>query len=114
MSGGGIQKEREMKHMVIPVAIGTCLLLSSAGLVFADNPHTTTNPTGQPGTGGAGASCQSLGTTPGNTATNPNSPFGNPNKVYAGAGAGNSNNASPNANSQYDVACFQQSVHQMP
>jgi len=105
-----------MKHLIVSLTIGTCLLFSSAGVVFANDPHTMTSPTGQPGTGGAGASCSISTVTPGHTASNPNSPFGAPppGKKYAGAGAGNSGVNSAHANSQYDVACFQQTIHQMP
>ena len=53
-----------MKHMVASLTIGACLLLSSAGVVFAANAHkeTTGSGTGAPGiqngTGGTGvASC---------------------------------------------------------
>src|SRR5262245_5514491 len=99
-----------MKHVIASLTIGACLLLPSAGVVFAADihggpvgPHPggigqvpgATN--GQPGTGGAGASCGAAGATPPpgqahNSSVD--SPFNATSKVYAGAGAGN-----PEANS---------------
>jgi hypothetical protein len=109
-----------MKQIIASLSISACLLLPSAGVVFANDPHSqtvpgpmgttiTTNATGQPGSNG-GITCQNfLGPhTPGSSGANPNSPFGNANKVYAGAGVGGSNS---NAVSEYDVSCYQQSVH---
>ena len=104
-----------MKHLIVSLTIGACLLVYSAGVVFATDPHIapSANGTGQPGTGGVGISCGGTGvngtpTPPPGQAHNSsvNSPFNAPSKKYAGAGAGNSG-ANPNANSQYDVACFQ-------
>jgi hypothetical protein len=118
-----------MKHVVASLIIGTCLLLPSAGVVFAvDPPHGSLGPhpggnaglpNGQPGTQPAGtpqtgAACGTAtgGTPPpgqalgggGNGSSSP-FPLGlGSSKVYAGS-AGNS--GSGHANSQYDVACFQ-------
>jgi hypothetical protein len=121
-----------MKYLISSVTIGACLLLSSAGDVFA----------GQQGTGGTGvAGC---GGTPGvgpavqpspqgqigNTTTHSpfptnggitgttNPPTTNPDSAaskYAGMGSGNygaGTGTTPNthANSQYDLAC----LHQVP
>jgi hypothetical protein len=110
-----------MKHLIVSLTIGACLLVSSAGVVFATDIHSgpvgphpgglgsATN--GQPGTGGAGASCGAAGATPppGQAVNNSvNSPFNATSKEYAGAGAGNpAANSSAHANSQYDVSCFQ-------
>jgi hypothetical protein len=106
-----------MKHLIVSLTIGACLLVSSAGVVFATDPHKLVpGSTGQPGTGGVGISCGGTGTNgspvtppPGQVGTtNTNSPFDlSSSKVYAGAGAGNSGANSAHANSQYDVACFQ-------
>jgi hypothetical protein len=111
-----------MKHLIVSLTIGACLLVSPAGVVFATDPH---NPSpaapgvppdskGQPGTGGVGMQCSGAGTNvtvtppPGQTDNNSvTSPFNAPSKEYAGAGAGNSGANSAHANSQYDVACFQ-------
>jgi hypothetical protein len=99
-----------MKHMLASLTIGTCLLLPSAGVVFA---------TGQPGSS-AGVACTVSANavqTPGNSgsATNPGGTNGSPfnqaiAKVYAGnPGSPTTSNgqASANAVSQYDVACLQ-------
>jgi len=113
-----------MKYLISSITIGACLLLSSAGDVFAV----------QQGTGGTGvASCGSSITIglntftqaspPGQANNTTNSPFPGPGGVvnkngavskYAGAGSGNYGagpipGATPNthANSQYDVACLQ-------
>jgi hypothetical protein len=106
-----------MKHLIVSLTIGACLLVPSAGVVFATDPHIapSANGTGQPGTGGVGISCGGTGTN-GSPVTPPpgqavnssvNSPFNAPSKVYAGAGAGNSGSNPGKANSQYDVSCFQ-------
>jgi hypothetical protein len=102
----------EMKHVLASLTIGACLLLPSTGVVFA---------TGQPGTT-AGVNCgmTSTGTlaTPGHAALSPGAPFNEPppagtgkggkaGTVYAGSGASTGTPASPNAVSQYDVACLQ-------
>src|SRR5215813_376005 len=93
-----------MKHLISSVTIGACLLLSSAGAVFAANPHGgPAMGMGQLGTGGTGAaSCGGTQLSPpgqvGNATTN--SPFPSvgsppaPNPTgavskYAGAGNGN-------------------------
>src|SRR5262245_24996003 len=102
-----------MKHLIVSLTIGACLLVSSAGVVFAKDPHSLVpGSKGQPGTGGVGIQCGGTGTNatvtppPGQVGSGSNSPFVTE-KQYAGAGAGNSGTASPHANSQYDVACFQ-------
>jgi hypothetical protein len=105
----------QMKHPTTSLLIGACLLVSSAGAVFATDAHRVLGTKGQNGTGGAGvASCGGAQASPPGQvdSLNTNSPFptlGNPtpSKVYAGSGAGNSG-ANPKANSQYDNACFQQ------
>ena len=59
------------------------------------------------GTGPPGQSCQdqlmSGGTTPGNSASSPGSPFNEPGFGSANGGTGGSHYSE---NSQYDVACF--------
>jgi hypothetical protein len=118
-----------MKHLTTSLIIGACLLLSSAGVGLAEDPHpftTGTSGTGQPGSNN-GIACGgmvtipgtttmvTLSSTPGKAGSNPNAPFGSSGKKYAGAGAGNSGaNPTSHANSTYDVACFQQSVKQIP
>ena len=97
-----------MKHMIGFLVVGASLLLPSVG--FA---------TGQPGTS-ANVNC-GLGSatmTPGHAAASPGAPFNEPapigtgtggkaGKVYAGSGRNTATPASPNAVSQYDVACLQ-------
>jgi hypothetical protein len=111
------------KHLIVSLTIGACLLLPSAGAVFATDPHKGVGllpaQQGRPG-GGTGVGIQ-CGGVPGITVGLPagqaaggsssSSPFVNSMKPYAGAGAGNSNNANGHPAAQYDVSCFQ---HQVP
>ncbi|WP_194458494.1 adenylate cyclase [Bradyrhizobium sp. CCBAU 53421] len=113
-----------MKRMTASLAIGACLLLASAGVALAANPHpSTTSGKGQPGSNnGVACNTGSVGGGPGGSANGGGSPFNptptTPNGiVYAGnpgnptaqpGGVGNPDHAV----SQYDVACFQAS--QMP
>ena len=48
-----------MKHLIFSLTIGACLVLPSAGVVFATDPHIapSANGSGQPGTGGVGIQC---------------------------------------------------------
>ena len=119
-----------MKHIMASLTIGTCLLLTSAGAVFA---APKSNNTGQPGAA-SGMTCGSLGATitPGHAASANGSPF-NPNpskpKEYAGnPGSPTAPSLGPtgmptpgehavgsNANtftaiSEYDVACVNQTT----
>ena len=113
-----------MKHLIVSLTIGACLLLSSAGVVFAVDAHkaSTSSGTGAPGRNGTNgsmvASCGSGGTGGVGTQAGPSgqahnnsatSPF-NSVKVYAGSGAGNSDSAGGVPASQYDNACFQNQV----
>ena len=102
-----------MKQLISSVTIGACLLLSSAGDVFAQNPHPP-GTSGQLGTGGLGvAGCggtAAVATQPsppgqiGNTTTK--SPFPtSPSGPNPGSAAGKYN-----VDSQYDNAC----LHQAP
>jgi hypothetical protein len=109
-----------MKHVIASVTIGAWLLLPSAGIVLAADPHTVTQTKGQPGTvNGITCNTGSVGGGPGGSvnAINPSgtngSPF-DPNvpKTYSGnpgnpTGPGGTANNSPHAVSEYDVACFQ-------
>jgi hypothetical protein len=110
-----------MKHLIVSLTIGACLLLPSAGVVFATDPHngvgTLPAQQGRPGGGtGVGIQCSgvagiTVGLPAGQVGSSSNSPFVNTTKPYAGAGAGNSANANGHPAAQYDVSCFQ---HQMP
>ena len=91
-----------MRRSVIVASTVLVFGLGLAGPAWADNP---------PGSGPPSQSCQDLGlTTPGNAANSPGSPFNEP-------GTGNPSNPGGiggqnySETSQYDVACFQQSVH---
>jgi hypothetical protein len=111
-----------MKHVVASLTIAACLLLPSAGVVFAENPHGVNGvTTGRPGTqpsGMGGASCGTLslatGAPPGqlgggagsNSGFALDAPGSTSSKNYAGT-AGNSGTAGGAPASQYDVACFQ-------
>jgi hypothetical protein len=115
---------------ILATVTGACLLISSAGVVLADNPHnpvTGTGTKGQPGTINgntcgsiAGSTAQAI---PG-SGKGVGSPFGlnGGAKRYAGnpgnptGPGGNANNGtvannSSYAVSEYDVACFQATQH---
>lgn len=99
-----------MKPVIASLTIGACLLLPSVGVVLAANPHSPSNPAGQP-TGQPSQSCGSTAApnTPGNAVEAAGSAFnpaGQAPSVYAGQQPQNSTN--PKSVAQYDVACFQQ------
>jgi hypothetical protein len=103
-----------MKQLLTSLTIGACLVLPSAGVVLAANPHpSTTTGTGQPGSNN-GISCNvTVGPGPGGSANGLGSPF-NPSVTppYAGNPGNPTSAPGTNANtahavSQYDVACFQ-------
>lgn len=95
--------ETKAKILFALLVLAAFALLIPTHAVFADNP---------PGTGQPSQSCQVSLVTPGNAASAPGSAF-NPDgvagTVYAGTQPQNSVN--PLAVSQYDVACFQGSMH---
>jgi hypothetical protein len=111
-----------MKHLIVSLTIGACLLVPSAGMTLAASGTTKAPTTHQPGVNG-GVSCGSAsgpsvpGGPTGGAATNTASPFagGSAGGVYANTFSGNgatpsgqaqvSNNQS--ATSQYDIACAQ-------
>lgn len=90
-----------MRKTLHVIGLALLLGLAAAGPAVADNP---------PGTGQPGQSCQALEpNTPGNASASPGSPFNEPGiNTTAGGTGGQHYNA---ANSPYDVACFQQSMH---
>jgi hypothetical protein len=112
-----------MKYVIVSLTIGACLLLPSAGVVFAGNPHPVppnvgggqlgTVGTGVPSPNGGTAACPgggAPGSPPGQLDGSSNSPFVT-NKAYAGSPTSNANpmnNSSAHANSQYDNACLRQ------
>jgi hypothetical protein len=94
-----------MKNLpVASVAIGACLLVLSSGVVFAAR-----NPSG---TGQPNQTCQNFGPTvrPGNAGSSPGSVFNEPGQNSPLGGIGGAAYNAAGAPSQYDVACFQQSV----
>jgi hypothetical protein len=92
--------------------IGIAPVVGVAGVAGATQ---SPNGPGQPGTGGGSTSCQIFTTTPGNSASaqSPFNPNGNAGTHYAGnpgtASLLHSNSAHSVA--EYDIACFQQTVH---
>ena len=79
--------------------------LALAMTLLAASPTLAANP---PGTGQPGQSCQDIeaagGTTPGNSASSPGSPFNEPGINSQNGGTGGQHYSE---SSQYDVACFQ-------
>jgi hypothetical protein len=105
---------RTVRKMAVIGLIGIAPALGIAGVAGAD---TSPNGPGQPGTGGGTGttSCQNFTTTPGGstTAQSPFNSTGQAGTVYAGnpGTASLLNSASPHSVSEYDIACFQQTVH---
>lgn len=93
--------------MVRHLALATSAALLAGALLVA--PALAANP---PGTGQPGQSCQDIeaagGTTPGGSAMSPGSPFNEPGINSAAGGTGGQHYSE---SSQYDVACFQVSMH---
>ena len=90
-----------MRRSVFVALLITLFSLGLASPALADNPPGPPGPPSQ--------SCQDLGlTTPGNAANSPGSPFNEP----SGTNPGGTGGQNYSENSQYDVACFQQSQHQ--
>jgi hypothetical protein len=93
------------------IAIGTCLLLTSAAAVYAAANPPAPNPNRPSFTCGTTGAMGS----PGNAASSPGSPFNEPSGTSAGGKAGmvyaggplSNSAANPNAFSGYDVACHQ-------
>jgi len=106
-----------MKFVRKIAVVGAIAITPALGVAGLAGATPSPNGPGQPGTGGGdgSTSCSNFTTTPGNSA-NGQSPFnanGQAGQVYAGnpgtASAQHSN--SPHSISEYDVACFQQTVH---
>jgi hypothetical protein len=103
-----------MQRFMISTAIAASTILFTAGVALAGTTTApTTKTTGQPS-----QSCEATGgffsplDRPGNSFYAPGSPFNDVNGVagplYAGNGQNTKTPASPNAVSQYDVACANQ------
>ena len=90
-----------MRRSLIVASTVLAFGLSLAGPAWADNPPGPPGPPSQ--------SCQAVEpNTPGNAANSPGSPFNEPGVNSVNGGIGGKNYSEK---SQYDVACFQQSVH---
>jgi len=89
-----------MRRSIVGALAGTMLLLSLAGsTVLAGNPS---------GTGQPNASCEESTLAPNGFSSGG---FANADLHYAGNGAPSLNASSDHAVSQYDVACYQVSLH---
>jgi hypothetical protein len=105
---------RPLRKMACIGLIAVAPVLGIAGVAGATP---SPNGPGQPGTGGGdgSTSCSNFTSTPGHSAlaNSPFNPNGNAGLHYAGnpgtKSAANSN--SPHSVSEYDIACFQQTVH---
>jgi Na+/H+ antiporter NhaD/arsenite permease-like protein len=103
-----------MKHLIVSLTIGACLLVPSAGMTLAGQAGTKAPVTKQPGTN-AGVNCTtSTAANVGSAATAQGSPFnsisGTAGGVYANTFNGGGSSLSSNnlsATSQYDIACAQ-------
>jgi hypothetical protein len=89
------------------------LVLSAVCVAFAAVGSAAAFAAGNPsGTGQPSQSCQTIestgGTTPGNSASSPGSPFNEPGINSTSGGTGGQNYSE---SSQYDVACYQVSSH---
>jgi hypothetical protein len=96
-----------MRTIVATTAVAAALLAAGPAVALAGggNPSST-------GTGPPSQSCQDIeaagGTTPGNAASSPGSPFNEPGINSINGGIGGQHYS---ASSQYDVACFHVSSH---
>jgi len=110
-----------MKATFLQLGAAAMVLTPSLAAAAPTQPSSTSTNTSSPGTQGQPSqSCQTIngGNTgpyyPGNTSNSPGSAFnestpGVAGGMYAGSQPQNSNN--PMSVSQYDVACFEQSLH---
>ncbi|MEY9850510.1 hypothetical protein ABH923_000188 [Leifsonia sp. EB41] len=91
-----------MKRIAAAVGLAVLFTLTASAPALANNPPGPPGPPSQ--------SCQSVEPfTPGHAANSPGSPFNEPGINSANGGIGGQHYS---ARSQYDVACYQQSVHQ--
>lgn len=113
-----------MKRVIAALMICAAAIVPTTGAALADNVHTFTGVSGQPDSGGSIVNCGAGGlvSTPGNgSATFSNSmgsPYGSTalsGSMYAGSGSNTLHSANPTTSiSQYDVSCFQATMHQSP
>ena len=95
-----------MRKLLVALTVLGVTAFSAAGVAFAADPHSISNPTGQPS-----QSCQAEPNVPGggNRANSPGSPFAGASSANHYAGSQPQNSRNPKSVSQYDVACFQNS-----
>ena len=95
-----------MRKLLSTLVILGAVVLSITGIALGADPHSTSNPTGQPS-----QSCQAQPNAPGggNSSNSPGSPFADGNSANNYAGSQPQNSKNPKSVSQYDVACFQNS-----
>jgi hypothetical protein len=95
-----------MRKLLIALVTLAVFVFSAGGAAQAADPHSSSNPTGQPS-----QSCQAEPDTPGggNSANSPGSPFADGSSATHYAGSQPQNSRNPKSVSQYDVACFQNS-----
>jgi len=88
------------------------VLLVVLALVFAVSPRLVFAAANPSGKGQPAQSCEDAGVRPGNSMTAPGSAF-NPDGVAGAMYAGSQpqNSVNPKSVSQYDVACYQVSLH---
>jgi hypothetical protein len=111
-------------NRILAALVFSAAAMMPAGSALADDVHLATNVSGQPDSGGSVVNCgsplngtgQTLASTPGNGSatfsTSLGSPYGTTalaGSMYAGSQPQNSNN--PSSISQYDVSCFQATMH---
>jgi len=114
-----------MKHVITALGLGACVVLSSASVALAADPHNAANPTGQPGAAaGSSFTCGSPGftSTPSGSVNGNSSPFNTIDPTKSINYAGNAGNPTADKGvgnpahsiSEYDVACFQATQKQIP
>jgi hypothetical protein len=110
-----------MKRAIAALMIYAAAMVPTTSAALADNVHTFTGISGQPDSGGSIVNCGAGGlvSTPGNGSATFSTSMGSPygatalaGSMYAGSQTQNSRN--PNSISQYDVSCFQATMHQSP
>jgi hypothetical protein len=90
------------RSIILPCLVTAFVALSPAGVALADNPHDSTNPSGQPNKEADPNASPPGFSSPG---------FGNAELHYAGSVLNPNKGNTDKAVSQYDVAGFQWAAH---
>jgi hypothetical protein len=90
------------RSIILPCLVTAFVALSPAAVALADNPHDSTNPTGQPGKEAEPDASPPGFSSPG---------FANAEQHYAGSELNPNRGNTDKAVSQYDVAGFQWANH---